>query len=82
MTLENLVRSRNNIIVHVDASNVFHHYEMPASLRGANFKQKSQTETVMDSLGRTKIMQLFMKNTFEVIMQYLLQYLELMENTV
>ncbi|GJJ77190.1 DnaJ homolog subfamily C member 11 [Entomortierella parvispora] len=65
MTLENLVRSRNNIVVHVDASNVFHHYEMPASLRGGNIKQKSQTETVMDSLGRTKIMQLFMKNTFE-----------------
>lgn len=66
-------------MVHIDASNVFHHYEMPASLRGANFKQKSQAESVVDSLGRAKIMQLFMKNTFEVIMQYSKQYLGLMK---
>ncbi|KAG0054862.1 hypothetical protein BGZ83_010200 [Gryganskiella cystojenkinii] len=65
MTLENLVRSRNNIVVHLDATNVFHHYEMPLSLRGAGYVQKSQAAEIIESLERTKIMQLFMKNTFE-----------------
>ncbi|KAG0300187.1 hypothetical protein BGZ98_009376 [Dissophora globulifera] len=64
MELENMVRSRNDIVINLDASRVFHQYHPPTPFGVANTK-KSRTVSILDSLGRTDIGQLYMKNTFQ-----------------
>ena len=64
MELENLVRSKNDIIINLDASRVFdnHHAPVPFGVT----KKRSRASNVLDSLQRTGISQLFMKNSFQV----------------
>jgi len=67
LELENLVRSRNDITIHVDATRVFEHYQPPPiSPFGRASTKKQRTPTVIDSLERTEISQLYMKNSFLV----------------
>ncbi|KAF9103368.1 hypothetical protein BGX27_010614 [Mortierella sp. AM989] len=63
LELENLVRSRNDIVINVDASRVFEHYHAPIPFGLP--RQKSRTASIFDALGRTDIMQLYMKNSFQ-----------------
>ncbi|KAI7815884.1 hypothetical protein BC939DRAFT_471125 [Gamsiella multidivaricata] len=63
MELENLVRSRNDIIVNIDASRVFEHYQTLTPY-GVKVK-KSRIESITNSLGRTEVGQLYMKNSFQ-----------------
>lgn len=65
LELENLVRSRNDITIHVDATRVFENYQPPPiSPFGRASTKKQRTPTVIDSLERTEISQLYMKNSF------------------
>lgn len=71
LELENLVRSRNDITIHVDATRVFEHYQPPPiSPFGRASAKKQRTPTVIDSLERTEISQLYMKNSFLVRRQH------------
>ncbi|KAF9345833.1 hypothetical protein BGX26_002691, partial [Mortierella sp. AD094] len=63
LELENLVRSRNEIIINVDASRVFERYHTPIPFGLP--AQKNRTASIFDALGRTDIMQLYMKNSFQ-----------------
>ncbi|KAF8961780.1 hypothetical protein BGZ46_001294 [Entomortierella lignicola] len=63
LELENLVRSRNDMIINVDASRVFDNYQSPIPFGLP--KQKGRTASILDALGRTDIMQLYMKNSFQ-----------------
>ncbi|KAK3814452.1 MAG: hypothetical protein J3Q66DRAFT_37752 [Benniella sp.] len=63
MELENLVRSRNDIVINVNASRVFGYYSSPTSFRVP--VKKSRLERVLGSLRRTEVMQLYMKNSFQ-----------------
>ncbi|KAF8928409.1 hypothetical protein BGZ58_009677, partial [Dissophora ornata] len=63
MELENLVRSRNDIIINLDASRVFENYHAPVPF--GLTKKTSRASNVLDSLQRTGITQLFMKNSFQ-----------------
>ncbi|KAF9433002.1 hypothetical protein BGZ76_010017 [Entomortierella beljakovae] len=63
LELENLVRSRNDITIHLDASRVLEQYQPPSYLKTP--KHKGQTISIFDTLGRTEIMQLYMKNSFQ-----------------
>ncbi|KAG0197542.1 hypothetical protein BGX28_008989 [Mortierella sp. GBA30] len=62
LELENLVRSRSDIVINLNASRVFENYQSPSALRS---RKKSDRFSVLDTLGRTEIMQLYMKNSFE-----------------
>lgn len=71
LELENLVRSRNDITIHVDATRVFENYQPPPiSPFGRASTKKQRTPTVIDSLERTEISQLYMKNSFLVRCQF------------
>ncbi|KAF9914047.1 hypothetical protein BX616_009084, partial [Lobosporangium transversale] len=63
LELENMVRSRNDIIINIDASRVFerHHSPIPFGLS----TKKNKAISILDSLKRTDIMNLYMKNSFE-----------------
>ncbi|KAI1316026.1 hypothetical protein EDD11_010489 [Mortierella claussenii] len=63
MELENLVRSRNDIVVNLDASRVFDHYQ--STLPYGVTRKTSGVSSVLDALGRTEITHLYMKNSFE-----------------
>ncbi|KAF9952581.1 hypothetical protein BGZ70_000558 [Mortierella alpina] len=62
LELENLVRSRTDIVINLDASRVFEQYHSPSPFQS---RKKSSRFSVLDTLGRTEIMQLYMKNSFE-----------------
>ncbi|KAF9027977.1 hypothetical protein CPC16_008198 [Podila verticillata] len=64
MELESLVRSKNDITINVDASRVFSNRDIPSPFGGTAFGKK-QKVGILDSLKRTEIMQLYMKNSFE-----------------
>ncbi|KAF8935279.1 hypothetical protein BGZ47_009996 [Haplosporangium gracile] len=65
LELENLVRSKNDITIHVDATRVFEYYQPPPiSPFGRASTKKQRTPTIIDSLERTEISQLYMKNSF------------------
>ncbi|KAG0272941.1 hypothetical protein BGZ95_011273 [Linnemannia exigua] len=65
LELENLVRSRNDITIHLDATRVFEYYQpSPISPFGRASAKKQRTPTIIDSLERTEISQLYMKNSF------------------
>jgi DnaJ family protein C protein 11 len=67
LELENLVRSRNDITIHVDATRVFEPYQPPPiSPFGRTSTKKQRTPTIIDSLERADISQLYMKNSFLV----------------
>ncbi|KAF9963438.1 hypothetical protein BGZ65_003394 [Modicella reniformis] len=57
MELENIVRSRNDIIINLDASRSPPQFGLP--------KKKDRITRVVDSLSRTEIAQLYMKNSFK-----------------
>ncbi|KAI8348676.1 hypothetical protein B0O80DRAFT_462011 [Mortierella sp. GBAus27b] len=61
MDLENLVRSRNGITINVNASRVF---QQPRALFRGTLK-KDRYAGILDSLKRTEVMELYMKNTFQ-----------------
>ncbi|KAF9586556.1 hypothetical protein BGW38_002313 [Lunasporangiospora selenospora] len=62
--LESLVRSKNDITINVDMSRVFSQPDIPTPFGGTMFAQKNQGG-FLNSLKRTEIMQLYMKNSFE-----------------
>ncbi|KAF9389291.1 hypothetical protein CPB97_011651 [Podila verticillata] len=64
MELESLVRSKNDITINIDASRVFSNRDIPSPFGGTAFGKK-QKVGILDSLKRTEIMQLYMKNSFE-----------------
>lgn len=64
MELENLVRSRNEITINVNANRVFEQYHSSVLFRLP--VKKGRFASVLDSLGRTEIMELYMKNLFQV----------------
>ncbi|KAF9423309.1 hypothetical protein BGZ94_008349 [Podila epigama] len=64
LELESLVRSRNDITVNIDASRVFNNRDILSPFGGTAFASKKKTG-FLDSLKRTEIMQLHMKNSFE-----------------
>ncbi|KAG0216328.1 hypothetical protein BGX33_000213 [Mortierella sp. NVP41] len=66
LELENLVRSRNDITIHVDATRVFEYYPPPpiSPFGRASSAKKQRNPTIFDSLERTEISQLYMKNSF------------------
>lgn len=65
MELESLVRSKNDITINVDATKVFRNQDIPSPFGGTAFAKKSRGG-YLSALKRTEIMQLFMKNSFEV----------------
>lgn len=65
MELENLVRSKNDITINIDATRVFANRDIPSPFGGTAFG-KTQKVGIFDSLKRVEIMQLYMKNSFEV----------------
>ncbi|KAF9919751.1 hypothetical protein FBU30_010595, partial [Linnemannia zychae] len=65
LELENLVRSRSNITVCMDATRVFEHYQPPPiSPFGRAPSKKQRSPTILDSLKRTDVSQLQMKHSF------------------
>ncbi|KAG0251486.1 hypothetical protein BG011_007584 [Mortierella polycephala] len=65
LELENLIRSRNDITINIDASRVFGYYQPISPFRTSKPVKKGRVASVLDTLGRTEIMQLYMKNSFE-----------------
>ncbi len=58
-----MVRSRTDIVINLDASRVFEQNQSPSPFLN---RKKTSGFSVLDTLGRTEIMQLYMKNSFEV----------------
>lgn len=65
MELESLVRNKNDITINVDATRVFKSQEIMSPFGGTAFARKSNG-SILDPLKRAEIMQLYMKNSFEV----------------
>ncbi|KAF9192027.1 hypothetical protein BGZ51_006386 [Haplosporangium sp. Z 767] len=65
LELENLIRSRNDITVNINASRVFEYYQPISPFGVSKTVKKSRYASILDALGRTEIMQLYMKNSFE-----------------
>lgn len=65
MELESLVRNKNDITINVDATRVFKNQEIMSPFGGTAFAKKSRG-SILDPLKRAEIMQLYMKNSFEV----------------
>ncbi|KAI1315551.1 hypothetical protein EDD11_000624 [Mortierella claussenii] len=66
MELENMVRSKNDITINVNATRVFsNHMEVPSPFGGTAYAKKLGNGGVLSALKRTEIMQLYMKNSFE-----------------
>lgn len=65
MELESLVRNKNDITINVDATRVFKNQEIMSPFGGTAFAKKSRG-SILDPLKRAEILQLYMKNSFEV----------------
>ena len=65
MELESLVRNKNDITINIDATRVFKNQEVLSPFGGTAFARKSRG-SMMDSFKRIEIVQLYMKNSFEV----------------
>jgi len=65
MELESLVRSKNDITINVNATRVFKGEEILSPFGGTAFSKQS-SGGYLSALKRTQIMQLYMKNSFEV----------------
>lgn len=65
--LENLVRSKGEFQVNVNATQVFDPYDPPV-LHGFGAQPKKTKRSPLDVLARAQVQQLFMKHSFEVCM--------------
>lgn len=65
MELEGLVRSKNDITINVNATRVFKGEEILSPFGGTTFAKQS-SGGYFSALKRMQIMQLYMKNSFEV----------------
>jgi DnaJ family protein C protein 11 len=65
MELESLVHSKNDITVNINATKVFREEEILSPFGGTSFAKRSKGG-ILSALKRTEIMQLHMKNSFEV----------------